>query len=163
MNEPGSERSVQAIARINYLHDRHRLKGKISDEDMLFTLSLFALEPMRWVKKYEWRELDELEVCAVGTLWKYLGDAFKVPWQVLPGYAQGWSNGLEWIRDLETWSRAYEQKYMIPAESNHKLAAATLRVLLHKSPRWLHGFGRNVFATIMEVRLREAMLYAVDL
>ncbi|KAL8730332.1 MAG: hypothetical protein Q9181_004691 [Wetmoreana brouardii] len=74
MNEPGSKRSVEALGRINWLHDRHRHRGEgkggIRDEDMLFTLSLFALEPMRWVKRYEWRELSQVEVCAVGTLWK---------------------------------------------------------------------------------------------
>ncbi|KAI4128001.1 MAG: hypothetical protein LQ341_006731, partial [Variospora aurantia] len=61
LNEPGSGRSVEAITRINYLHERWRGKRKgkgIRDEDMLYTLSLFALEPMKWVKKYEWRELS---------------------------------------------------------------------------------------------------------
>ncbi|KAL8733566.1 MAG: hypothetical protein Q9166_001974 [cf. Caloplaca sp. 2 TL-2023] len=138
LQPPGSDRSVEAIARINYLHDRHRSKGAISDEDMLFTLSLFALEPMRWVRKYEWRELDQMEVCAVGTMWKYLGDALKVPYELLPG--------------------AYEERYIVPADSNNKLAEATLRIILCEVPAFFHGFTRNLFATVMEVRLRKAML-----
>ncbi|KAL8755070.1 MAG: hypothetical protein Q9199_003891 [Rusavskia elegans] len=46
LNEPGSQRSLEALARINYLHDRWRNKGKgkgIRDDDMLYTLSLFRL------------------------------------------------------------------------------------------------------------------------
>ncbi|KAL8716494.1 MAG: hypothetical protein Q9225_006185 [Loekoesia sp. 1 TL-2023] len=158
LNEPGSERSVEAIARINYLHDRWRGKGRIKDEDMLYTLSLFALEPMRWVRKYEWRELSEMEICAVGTLWKFLGESLKVPFELLPGYEKGWKDALEWIEEMDVWSRAYEERFMVPAESNGKLAEATLKIVLCKMPKFLHGFGRRVFATIMEKKLREAML-----
>jgi len=32
---------------------------------MLYTLSLFALEPIRWVNRYEWREMTPMEVCAM--------------------------------------------------------------------------------------------------
>ncbi|KAL8870416.1 MAG: hypothetical protein Q9174_003541, partial [Haloplaca sp. 1 TL-2023] len=158
LNEPGSPRSVEALARINWLHDRHRKRGSIKDEDMLYTLSLFALEPMRWVKKFEWRELSEMEVAAVGTLWKYYGDALKVPFEALSGYEKGWKNALEWMADLESWSRQYEDEHMIPAESNHRLAEATLRVLLWKMPKSMHGFGTNIFASVMEEKLRNAML-----
>ncbi|KAL8688427.1 MAG: hypothetical protein Q9224_004887 [Gallowayella concinna] len=158
LQPPGSDRSVQAIARINYLHDRHRKRGMISDEDMLFTLSLFALEPMRWVKKMEWRELDDLEICAVGTLWKYLGDALKVPYGLLPSGEKGWKNAREWVEELDVWSRDYEEKFMVPAKSNHILAEATLWIILCKLPKFVRGCGRNIFAAGMEKRLREAML-----
>ncbi|KAL8706290.1 MAG: hypothetical protein Q9201_000666 [Fulgogasparrea decipioides] len=163
LNEPGSKRSAEALGRINWLHDRFRYRGEgkggIRDEDMLYTLSLFALEPMRWVKRYEWRELSQVEVCAVGTLWKYYGDALKVPFQLLPGFEKGWKDGGEWIRNLEEWSKEYEEKHMVPAESNHKLAEATLRIILCKMPKSLYGFGAKVFASIMEDKLRWAMLY----
>ncbi|KAL8645248.1 MAG: hypothetical protein Q9210_006818, partial [Variospora velana] len=164
LNEPGSERSVEAITRINYLHDRWRRKTKgrgIRDEDMLYTLSLFALEPMKWVKKYEWRELSVVEICAVGTLWKYLGDALKVPFHLLPGQEKGWKNGVEWMEELTVWSEGYEGRYMVPDKSNAALADATIRIILWKVPRWMHGFGKRVFATVMEgnsPRLRKAML-----
>ncbi|KAL8774490.1 MAG: hypothetical protein Q9209_000863 [Squamulea sp. 1 TL-2023] len=158
LQEPGSKRSVEAIARINYLHDRHRSKGAISDEDMLFTLSLFALEPMRWVQKHEWRELDDMEVCAIGTHWKYLGDALKVPYELLPGYKTGWKDALEWMAELDDWSRAYEVRFMVPAKSSQEVAEATLEVVLYKMPKSLHGLARNIYAAAMETRLREAML-----
>ncbi|KAI4282754.1 MAG: hypothetical protein L6R38_002713 [Xanthoria sp. 2 TBL-2021] len=164
LNEPGSERSVEAITRINYLHDRWRGKRKgkgIRDEDMLYTLSLFALEPIKWVKKYEWRELSMVEICAVGTLWKYFGDALKVPYHFLPGQENGWKNGVEWLEELRVWSEAYEGRYMVPDKSNAALADATIRIILWKVPRWMHGFGKRVFATVMEgssPRLRKAML-----
>ena len=126
---------------------------------MLYTLSLFALEPKRWVKKYEWRELSQLELCAVGTLWKYLGEALKVSFKCLSGHEKGWRNGVEWMKDLETWSREYEVKKILPAESNHKLAESTFRPILHKVTKCMHEFGKRIVATVMEGKLREAMMY----
>lgn len=63
--EPASERACSAIARMNYLHGRYQKAGKISNDDMLYTLSLFILEVPRWVDKFEWRTLTPLEVCGM--------------------------------------------------------------------------------------------------
>ena len=159
LNKPGSDRSVTAIARINYLHDRHRARGKIADQDMLYTLSLFALEPARWLKRHEWRELNEMELCAVGIYWKYLGDALKVPFELLPGSKTGWRDGLEWLQELREWSEAYEKKHMMPAQSNKKLADSTLDIMLYSIPSWAHGIGVKFFGAFLEERVRNAMLY----
>lgn len=39
---------------------------RIRDEVMLYALSLFGLEPMERDKKYEWRELSKVVICAIG-------------------------------------------------------------------------------------------------
>jgi hypothetical protein len=62
---PTSERHNSAIARMNYLHSRYQKAGKISNDDMLFTLSLFITEVERWVGLYEWRNLSPMEICAM--------------------------------------------------------------------------------------------------
>jgi hypothetical protein len=64
-HSPTSERTNAAIARMNYLHSRYQKAGKISNDDMLYTLSLFVLEVERWVGLYEWRSLTPLEICAM--------------------------------------------------------------------------------------------------
>ena len=43
----------------------HQKAGKISNDDMLYTLSLFVLETNRWVRTYEWRAMTPMEVCAM--------------------------------------------------------------------------------------------------
>ena len=70
--------------------------GKIKDEDMLYTLSLFALEPIRWSRRFEWRVMSDLEVCAQGTLMKALGDAMDISYDPLPGCDEGWRDGIHW-------------------------------------------------------------------
>ena len=62
---PTSERANEAIARMNYLHSMYQKQGKISNDDMLYTMSLFVTEIPRWVSEYEWRDVTPMEVCAL--------------------------------------------------------------------------------------------------
>jgi hypothetical protein len=50
---------------MNYLHGMYQKSGKISNDDMLYTMSLFVIEVDRWIKNYEWRSLTEMELCAL--------------------------------------------------------------------------------------------------
>lgn len=81
--EPTSDRAITALARTKLLHSGYRASGKILESDMLYTLSLFALEPVRFVERYEWRGLSALEKCAVGTYWKSVGDALGISYAAL--------------------------------------------------------------------------------
>ena len=55
LNKPGSRRTIDGIAKMNYLHGLYRKSGKISDDGTLYNAeSLFALEPLRWVDRFEW-------------------------------------------------------------------------------------------------------------
>ena len=48
---PTSERSIKAISRMNYIHGGYQVSGKISHDDLLYTLSVFMTEPVRWVSR----------------------------------------------------------------------------------------------------------------
>ncbi|KAF7502870.1 hypothetical protein GJ744_004965 [Endocarpon pusillum] len=158
LNPPASDRAIAAVARINYIHDHYRQRGRISDADMLYTLSLFALEPSRWVGRLEWRQMTDLELCALGVLWKSIGEAMEIPYDVLPSYRSGWRNGLEWLHELGEWSSVYEGAHMIPATSNKRLADSTIDRLLWKLPVSMKAVGKNLVAALLEDKLREAML-----
>lgn len=159
LNKPSSERTMRVIARMNYLHARYQKSGKIRDCDMLYTLSLFALEPGRWVDKYEWRSLTQLELCACGTYWKSMGDAMLISYGELPSHKQGWTDGLHWLQEMEKWSLGYEDLNMVPAATNHQLANAHLDVLfLNLSPK-LASIGKNIVAVLLGENLRKAMMF----
>ncbi|KAL9116692.1 MAG: hypothetical protein Q9187_006781, partial [Circinaria calcarea] len=157
MNKPNSQRCIDGISRMNYLHDGYRKAGKISDDDMLYTLSLFALEAPRWTSRYEWRDLTDLELCAVGTFWKDTGDAMEIPYTSLRSSQTGWKHGLQWLRELEEWSVRYEEANMVPCESNRQLAVGTFDLLLSNVPRKWRGIVDNLVITLLEPRLRAAM------
>jgi hypothetical protein len=53
-----SERYARAIARVNYLHSHYN----ISNDDLLYTLSVFITVPQEFLEKYEWRSLSEIEL-----------------------------------------------------------------------------------------------------
>ena len=158
VNSPSSDRVINAIARMNYLHSGYQKSGKILDSDMLYTLSLFALEPPRWVERYEWRTLSDMELCALGTFWKSMGDVMMIPFNELPSHELGWKDGLHWLEEVRGWSLAYETAHMVPAVSNKQLADSTMDVLLWFIPPRLTETGRACASLLMEERLRRAMM-----
>lgn len=158
VNSPSSERAIDAIARMNFLHSGYQRSGKILDSDMLYTLSLFALEPPRWVKKYEWREFSDMELCALGTFWKSMGDAMMISFDELPSQKSGWKDGLHWLEEVRDWSLAYETSHMIPAVTNKQLADSTMDILLWYMPTRFMVTARAVASLLMDDRQRKAMM-----
>jgi hypothetical protein len=158
LNKPSSERSTEAIARMNYLHSRYIKAGKISNDNMLYTLSVFALEPARWINKYEWRQMSDFELCASGTFWKAIGDKMEIDLSSLPSSKQGWSDGYHWLREIQDWSERYEATSMVSASTNNKLALAHLDIIFLNLPQRLNIVGKQVVSAIVGERLRQAMM-----
>ncbi|KAL0931087.1 uncharacterized protein CTRU02_213822 [Colletotrichum truncatum] len=158
-NEPKSHRNIDAIARVNFLHDRWRKAGKISNDDMLFTLSLFALEPVRWTARYEWRDLTMIEKNAIAIFWKEVGKEMEISYDCLFPYMGQKNDPIAWLEALDIWSTKYQEHNMVYAVSNEKLAHANVYLLLLDAPKWAHSF---VFAGVrcfMAPQLRRAMGY----
>ncbi|KAI9668616.1 MAG: hypothetical protein M1831_001055 [Alyxoria varia] len=158
LNKPSSERARTAISRMNYLHSRYQKAGKISNDDMLYTLSLFALEPVRWIDAHEWRQLTDLERCAFGTFWKSVGDAMGISFERLPSSHCGWWDGMHWLEEARVWSEAYEKAETVPNELNRKLAAAYLNVLHVNVPKFLVPVVREVVSVLFGARLQQAVM-----
>ena len=160
--KPTEERTREAIARMNYIHSAYRKSGKILDDDMLYTLSLFVTEPVRWINKYEWRKLEDMEICAIGTFWKSVGDAMGISWEKLKSGTEGkegmWKDGLQWFEEIDEWSEQYEREHMVPNVDSHKTANETTRILLWSVPGPLKGAGKNIVSALMTQRLRDAMM-----
>ncbi|KAF2131317.1 hypothetical protein P153DRAFT_355128 [Dothidotthia symphoricarpi CBS 119687] len=158
-HSPTSERATSAIARMNYLHSRYQKAKLISNDDMLYTLSLFVLEVERWVRLYEWRTLTPMEICAIGTHWKVIGDAMEIDYSELRHGPTSFKDGLEFFEDMREWADVYERRCMVPNKHNHQLAEETTRILLADVPGPFRLFGKDCVAALMDERLRRAMLY----
>ncbi|KAH0284001.1 hypothetical protein M436DRAFT_74095 [Aureobasidium namibiae CBS 147.97] len=156
-NAPASARSSEALARTNFLHSLYG--SKISNDDLLYTLSLFLLEPIRWINEHEWRELTEMEAAAMGLFWLKVGQGMKIDFSCLPGGKKGWEHGGVFAEELKAWVEEYEEKYMVPAESNKQTADCTTEMLLYPVPVAFKDAGRKVISALMDTRLRRAMLY----
>jgi hypothetical protein len=158
--DPSSERAQTAIARTKFLHKGYRASGKILEADMLYTLSLFAIEPIRFVRLYEWREMTEMERCAIGTYWKSLGDALGISYDVLPSSKSGFQDGIHWLEEIGAWSQQYEAQHMKPHLRNKEIAEKTIDVLVYNLPGFMKPLGEYFVSYLMDERLRNAMMYA---
>jgi hypothetical protein len=157
MRPPGSSQAKSAVARTNYLHNIYRRTGRLSNDDMLYTLSLFTLEPLRWTTKYEWRPLSDMERCAIATCFKVWGEDLQITYEALPSHSQGWDDGLHWLNELDTWSREYEERHVEVSDSNLKVANATKELVLCQIPRGLHKAVWGIVAILLGPRAQEAM------
>lgn len=156
---PTSERAKEALARMNYIHGLYIKSGKISNDDLLYTLSLFTWEPVRWIARHEWRQLEDFEKCAFGTFWKGVGDAMGIDYGTLKSGSEGWTDGLQWMEELAEWAEEYEKVHMVSHLDNFKTAEATVAILLYAIPSWGKGFGKQLVTVLMDERLRKAIMY----
>ncbi|MCJ1311507.1 hypothetical protein MMC25_005179 [Agyrium rufum] len=165
----GSERWAESIARMNTLHAPYVRSGKITNEDLLYTLYLFAWEPVRWIDRWEWRTLTDVEKAASGVFWKGIGEAMGIEYSgVLAGAGnlktnekEEWNSGLDWMHAIRAWGSAYEEEKMVPSEANFLVAEQTTAILLWGVPSWGQTFARRAIIVLMDERLRKAMLYSL--
>lgn len=154
---PNEERTRQAIGRMNSLHSPYIKAGKISNEDLLYTLSVFVTEPINWINKYEWRQLTDMEICAQGTFWKSIGDAMNIKY-TRHLKRDTWKDGIEFYEDLADWAMQYELEHMVSATTNKQTATELFALLLFYVPRSLVPFSHQIIGVLMGERLRRAMV-----
>lgn len=152
---PGSERSNAAIARMNWLHKRY--PDQISNADLLYTLSVFIVEPERFLRLYEWRALNEMEACAYGTFWKSIGDAMGIKYE---GYLSKteWKDGLEFAHDIAQWAKSYEVVAFKPSPIANKPAMALIPMLTYWIPQFAQAFTHECVCVLLGDRVREAFM-----
>lgn len=158
-NPPTDSRSREAFGRLNYLHGLYIKQGKISNDDLLYTLALFMVEPPRMIAKTEWRCLTDVEICALAVFHKSMADAMQISFDVLPSAQTGFRDGLAFYAELEAFSIDYEKRCMVPHQNNYLTAIQTQNLLLKNIPRPLHGAVANVISAAMDDRLRTAIKF----
>jgi ER-bound oxygenase mpaB/B'/Rubber oxygenase, catalytic domain len=117
-----SERGRVAVRRMNQNHG----KFTIPNEDYLYVLSTFVLEPIRWLKLLAWRGLTRPEELAFFFFWREVArlmNLFDVPAS---------------LEELEGFSRDYERRHFIFAQSNQNVADSTIKTMQAWFPTGLH-------------------------
>ncbi|KAM3065133.1 hypothetical protein ACMFMG_006106 [Clarireedia jacksonii] len=155
---PNHPRVLKAIARMNYLHAPYQKANQITQPDLLYTLSVFITEPITFIEQYEWRSLTPMEICAIATFWKSIGDAMEISYTDLPRNGK-WTDGLEFYEDIKNWATEYEREFMVPDLNNKKTADRLVPLLLYYVPSFARPFAEEVVGVIMGERLRAAMIY----
>lgn len=77
----GSDLWLQGMARTKAIHTSYRKTGKVTNADMLYTIAAIATQPSTFVAAWEWRDLTDIERCAIGVLYRGISDALDIPWE----------------------------------------------------------------------------------
>ena len=160
MNPPTHPRHVAAVARMNYLHAPYIRARQIQQEDLLYTLAVCILEPVRVVGLYEWRALNEYEVAGIATFWKGVGEEMGLDVRGLLGKGDGeWVDGIEFYDAVRAWAGEREWRDTRPCEANRGLGDALVGLFLWWVPRGWRGGGEQVVRVVMGERMRRAFMY----
>ncbi|KAI0417061.1 hypothetical protein F5X98DRAFT_375183 [Xylaria grammica] len=157
LGRPGAPETKAAIDRVNSIHSLYRPSGKMSDDDLLYVLSLFTLETIRWIDRFEWRALTAEERCALAMLWRALGEELRIPFEKLPSFRDGFRDPLHWLAELEGWGRQYEEKNREKSPESVFLAQKHFDARLGSLPGCLRRPAHSVFSALIEPGLRQAM------
>ncbi|KAJ9426002.1 hypothetical protein QL093DRAFT_2586368 [Fusarium oxysporum] len=150
-----SERYAMAVARMNYLHARYRRVNKITDLDLLHTLGDGLAEILKVVHREEWRDLTDVEKCAIGLFHKNLGDDMEIPFDPLPSSSQGWRNGLEFAKELEAWTLRYEQEVARPTATNDQYVRVYVDSAFSRMPAFVGKTLRKYLGENLDDIMRE--------
>ncbi|MBX2891491.1 MAG: DUF2236 domain-containing protein [Saprospiraceae bacterium] len=137
-------RGHAALVRMNKQHGRFQ----IPNDEYLYTLSTFILEPIRWNERYGWRSLTEAERQASYYFWREVGRRMGI--RDIP----------ESLEAYDRFNREYEAAEFRYSPDNERIARATRNLFLSWFlPRRLYGLG----APVVHALLDEHLLAAVGL
>jgi hypothetical protein len=127
-------RGKQSLRMINRMHGQY----DISNDDMLYVLSTFIYEPIRWIDAYGWRRLSEHEKVAAYHHYFQVGRRMGI-------------RGIPPDEEFERFNREYEAEHFRYAETNHQVGQDSLDMMCRWFPRPLRGFvGRALIAALNE-------------
>jgi len=135
-----SEYGQAAIANMNRLHGRYNIRN----EDMLYVLSTFVFEPIRWHDQFGWRKPTQKERLANFIFWREIGKRMGI--RDIP----------EDIDAYEAFNVAHEAEYFRYDPANHAIGEATVRIFLNWYPRPLWPLIREVIYSFLDDRLLAA-------
>ncbi|KAK0707075.1 hypothetical protein B0T26DRAFT_656598 [Lasiosphaeria miniovina] len=153
-----SERYMQAVARMNFLHARYRKAGKILDADLLHTLGSNVVEMFRIVDGGEWRSLTDVERCAIGIFHRHLGEDMGIPLDALPsGAGGGWRDGAHFAAELRDWTVAYEEAVARPVPTGNQYVRVYVDSATSAMPRAVTTLVRKILGSNLDTTMRTSL------
>ncbi|MFF9088244.1 oxygenase MpaB family protein [Streptomyces sp. NPDC014991] len=138
-----SERGRQALRQINQAHRRFT----IDNDDMLYVLSTFVFEPMRWIDRWAWRPVSETERLAAFYFYTEVGRRMNI--RDLPTDVDA----------FERFNREYEEEHFRAALSNRRVGGNILGLYASWYPRPVS----DVVAATLPCRLDTAARQALGM
>jgi hypothetical protein len=134
----------RAIAQMNHIHGHF----EIVNEDYLYVLSTFVLDPIRWVDKYGWRRLTQGEREALFEFFRQVG--LRMHLRDLPAT----------LAELEQYARDYQAQYFRYSAANAHVADATVQIMAGWYPKVFAPLVRAAVPALIDADMRRAFGYA---
>jgi hypothetical protein len=128
-----SAAGAAVIERMNRIHGHYA----ISNDDFLYVLSTFVAEPIRWLGRYGWRGLNDLEQEHLFRFWQAVGQRMGI--SAIPGS----------LVELMALNEQVERQVFALAPSNRRVADATLAMLLADWPAPLRPALQRVLTALL--------------
>lgn len=129
------------LARMNRSHSHYA----ISNEDFLFVLSTFVIDPILWCERHSWRALVPAEQQALFKVWIEIGQHMGL--KDLPAS----------LDEMTRQSWAYVEQQFVYSAENERVGQATLRIVQGWLPRGLRGLVSPAAAALLDERTRTAL------
>ncbi|KAG2222622.1 hypothetical protein INT45_008286 [Circinella minor] len=128
------ERSKIALNRMNELHSKY----SILNGDFLYTLSLFIVEPIKWINKYEWRQLEPIEKNAIFRIWYDIGVGMNI--KDIPTTLEG----------MFEFHEQYAKDHVKYAPTNWKVGLPTVEHLLTRYPKFASPLAHKLIPALLD-------------
>ena len=135
-----SPRGKAALRSINRVHNRFR----ISNDDMLYVLSTFVFEPVRWLDRFGWRRLSEHERLAAFHFYRAVGARMGI--RSIPGS----------YREFEQFNVDYERRNFTYTATNAAIGRYTLELFCSWYPPASRPLIRPALRSLMDRPLLDA-------
>jgi hypothetical protein len=136
-----SELGRRALRRMNQIHRRF----EISNEDFVYVLSSFVLEPIRWIQRFGWRPLTEHERLGLFHCWRAIGRRMNI--REIPSE----------IGELERYNVEYERAQFGRTDASARLAITTRDLFLGWFPFVPHRLGAQAIYALVDPMLAQAV------
>ncbi|WP_028651273.1 oxygenase MpaB family protein [Nocardioides halotolerans] len=136
-----SERSHTAIRRLNRIHGHY----DIPNDEFQYVLATTIVGPVRWIRRYGWRPLDERELVAMARFTTRFGELMGI--KGLPETYEGYEDLLD----------SYEAERFAFDPANRRVTEATIRIGRATAPWYLKPGFRRVSIALMDEPLRLAL------
>ncbi|MFI6056202.1 oxygenase MpaB family protein [Streptomyces violascens] len=128
-----------ALRTINRAHNWY----EINNDDMLYTLSAFIYEPIRWIERFGWRPLLAQERHAAFWFYRNIGRRMGIP--SIPADYQ----------EFKQFNEEYERVHFAQSEAGRRVADCAVRVMCQWFPRPLSPVVRSSVISIADKQLRD--------
>ena len=128
-----SARGQHMVKHLNWIHSHY----EISNDDYLYTLALFIIEPVRWMETFGYRTLTEREKYAGYLAFKSLGQAMAI--QNIPA-----------SRDqFVAWYQDYRRQHMVYHPDNKKVTEGLIDGMKEMFPFFFRPLVRPMILTLI--------------